>query len=63
MDWQLAVVLACVVLSALFVMRSAWTTFTGGKSRCETGCGKCSTTTTAGSPEHVTGRISLPQVR
>jgi hypothetical protein len=56
-DWQLAATLALVGLAAAYIARTTWKTWTGKKSGCGSGCGKC---TTPEPPEEM-GRISLPQ--
>jgi hypothetical protein len=38
-DWQVIVVLACVVVAAAYVVRAAWRTWRPKASGCDGGCG------------------------
>jgi hypothetical protein len=55
---QLVATLAIVALAAAYVARSTWKAWTGRKTGCASGCGKCATPP---APEPK-GRIALPQV-
>ena len=54
---QLAIVALLIVLALGFVMRSSWRAWSGKKSGCSSGCGKCAATV---KEEKQEGRISLP---
>ena len=56
-NWQLAATLAIIGLAAAYVIRLTWKSWTGKKTGCGSGCGKCSTP----EPPEEKGRISLPQ--
>ncbi|MCZ2343809.1 MAG: FeoB-associated Cys-rich membrane protein [Bacteroidales bacterium] len=47
---QLVIVLAVVAVAALYLLRAAWQTWSGKKSACGSGCGKCSTPATTEGP-------------
>ena len=46
-----------MILAAVYVARLTWKMWTGKKSGCGSGCGKCATPV----PPEEEGRISLPQ--
>jgi hypothetical protein len=60
MELQLIAVVVIVAAAAAFLIRATWKTWTGKKSGCVSGCGKCGTP--APSTPEAKGRISLPQV-
>ena len=57
---QLLAVTAIIGLALLYFARSTWRTWTGKKTGCASGCGKCATVPPA-VPEQ-RGRFPLPQV-
>lgn len=54
---QLALVLVCVAVAAVYVLRATWRTWFGTKSGCGSGCGKCAS---AKDEPPVPGRKPLP---
>lgn len=56
---QLVATLAIVALAAAYVARSTWKSWTGRKTGCASGCGKCAAPAAPSQPK---GRIALPQV-
>jgi hypothetical protein len=61
MDWQVAVVIAALLLALGYLTRSAWRTWFGpaGKGSCASACGGCAKP--ADGPED-RGRIALPRL-
>lgn len=55
---QIVATLSIVALAAAYVARSTWKAWTGRKTGCASGCGKCA----APAPPQPKGRIALPQV-
>ena len=52
MGWQFAIVLACVLLAAAYVVRAAWRTWHPKPGGCGRGCGTgCATPATADAPK------------